>query len=156
MRVAAELGWLPKIGQAQLVFSKRPGDPWKNLLAVASSDIRITASDRPVRAPVDDRGLVQGRDHNPFAFTSWLAGGGIKGGTSYGESDEFGYKTRLRSGALLRFACDRPAFIGCRPYEANALPQWNRTATDRCSWSCHPLHTELMDGRSIQHFSSIR
>ena len=35
----------------------------------------------------------KGRDHNPFAFTSWLAGGGIKGGTAYGESDEFGYKT---------------------------------------------------------------
>lgn len=35
----------------------------------------------------------KGRDHNPFAFTSWLAGGGIKGGTSYGESDEFAYKT---------------------------------------------------------------
>jgi arylsulfatase A-like enzyme len=35
----------------------------------------------------------KGRDHNPFAFTSWLAGGGIKGGVSYGESDEFAYKT---------------------------------------------------------------
>ncbi|MBX9787480.1 MAG: DUF1501 domain-containing protein [Pirellulales bacterium] len=35
----------------------------------------------------------KGRDHNPFAFTSWLAGGGIKGGIAYGESDEFAYKT---------------------------------------------------------------
>jgi hypothetical protein len=35
----------------------------------------------------------KGRDHNPFAFTSWLAGGGIKGGVAYGESDEFAYKT---------------------------------------------------------------
>lgn len=35
----------------------------------------------------------KGRDHNPFAFTSWLAGGGIKGGTAYGSSDEFSYKT---------------------------------------------------------------
>jgi hypothetical protein len=34
----------------------------------------------------------KGRDHNPFAFTSWLAGGGIKGGVSYGESDEWSYK----------------------------------------------------------------
>lgn len=33
-----------------------------------------------------------GRDHNPFAFSIWLAGGGIKGGTIYGETDEFGYK----------------------------------------------------------------
>ena len=33
-----------------------------------------------------------GRDHNPFGFTLWMAGGGIKGGTSYGETDEWGYK----------------------------------------------------------------
>jgi hypothetical protein len=35
---------------------------------------------------------AKGRDHNPFAFTNWLAGGGIQGGVSYGESDEWSYK----------------------------------------------------------------
>ena len=34
----------------------------------------------------------KGRDHNPFAFTNWLAGGGIRGGVTYGESDEWSYK----------------------------------------------------------------
>jgi hypothetical protein len=34
----------------------------------------------------------KGRDHNPFVFTNWLAGGGIKGGVTYGESDEWSYK----------------------------------------------------------------
>lgn len=34
----------------------------------------------------------KGRDHNPFAFTSWLAGGGVRGGASYGASDEWSYK----------------------------------------------------------------
>lgn len=33
-----------------------------------------------------------GRDHNPFAFSMWMAGGGIRGGTVYGASDEYGYK----------------------------------------------------------------
>jgi hypothetical protein len=33
-----------------------------------------------------------GRDHNPFTFTSWLAGGGIKGGVSYGTSDEWSFR----------------------------------------------------------------
>ncbi|MEX2175053.1 MAG: DUF1501 domain-containing protein [Pirellulaceae bacterium] len=33
-----------------------------------------------------------GRDHNPFGFSLWLAGGGAKGGTIYGQTDEFGYK----------------------------------------------------------------
>lgn len=32
-----------------------------------------------------------GRDHHPYAYTMWLAGGGIKGGLSYGATDEFGY-----------------------------------------------------------------
>lgn len=35
---------------------------------------------------------AMGRDHNPFAFTSWLAGGGVRGGTTYGASDEWSYK----------------------------------------------------------------
>ncbi|HEX6985812.1 MAG TPA: DUF1501 domain-containing protein [Planctomycetaceae bacterium] len=34
----------------------------------------------------------RGRDHNPYCFTNWLCGGGIKGGVSYGPSDEWGYK----------------------------------------------------------------
>lgn len=33
-----------------------------------------------------------GRDHNPYGFSVWLAGGGIKGGMTYGATDEFGYK----------------------------------------------------------------
>ena len=33
-----------------------------------------------------------GRDHNPFGFTVWMAGGGVRGGTTYGATDDFGYK----------------------------------------------------------------
>jgi hypothetical protein len=36
-----------------------------------------------------ERGL--GRDHHPYGFTMWMAGGGIKGGTVYGATDEYGY-----------------------------------------------------------------
>jgi uncharacterized protein (DUF1501 family) len=38
------------------------------------------------------QGGNKGRDHNPGAFTAWMAGGGIKGGTTYGSSDPFGFK----------------------------------------------------------------
>jgi hypothetical protein len=38
-----------------------------------------------------DFGRKLGRDHHPQAFTMWLAGGGIKGGTTIGETDEFGF-----------------------------------------------------------------
>jgi hypothetical protein len=41
-----------------------------------------------------------GRDHNPFGFSLWLAGGGVRGGTAYGATDEFGYH-----------AVDRPCTI---------------------------------------------
>jgi len=37
------------------------------------------------------QGTTDGRDHNPFGFTMWLAGGGIKGGTIYGATDDYGY-----------------------------------------------------------------
>lgn len=33
-----------------------------------------------------------GRDHNPFGFTIWMAGGGVKEGFTYGSTDEFGYR----------------------------------------------------------------
>tara|TARA_Y100001968_G_scaffold66983_1_gene57791 strand:- start:2055 stop:3491 length:1437 start_codon:yes stop_codon:yes gene_type:complete len=33
-----------------------------------------------------------GRDHNPFGFTIWMAGGGAKPGITYGATDEFGYR----------------------------------------------------------------
>jgi arylsulfatase A-like enzyme len=33
-----------------------------------------------------------GRSHHPYVFSSWLAGGGVKGGITYGASDEYGYE----------------------------------------------------------------
>ncbi|MCB1062984.1 MAG: DUF1501 domain-containing protein [Verrucomicrobiae bacterium] len=42
------------------------------------------------RMPCAQRGV--GRDHNPFVFTNWLCGGGIQGGVTHGESDQWGFK----------------------------------------------------------------
>lgn len=73
------------------------------------------AVDQPIAALIEDlkqRGLLNetlliwagefgrtpfaqgrnGRDHNPMGFTAWMAGGGIRGGTVYGETDEWGYR----------------------------------------------------------------
>ncbi len=72
------------------------------------------ATDKPVAALIKDlkaRGLLEdtlivwggefgrtptaegnnGREHHPFGFTMWMAGGGVKGGTTYGATDEFGW-----------------------------------------------------------------
>ena len=38
------------------------------------------------------QGKQKGRDHNPDVFTAWMSGGGTKGGTSYGSSDDVGFK----------------------------------------------------------------
>ena len=36
-----------------------------------------------------------GRDHNEFGFSLWMAGGGVKPGFSYGETDQWGYKAAI-------------------------------------------------------------
>src|SRR5207244_8398103 len=43
------------------------------------------------RMPFSEGVGAPGRNHNPYGFTMWLAGAGVKGGTSYGETDEFGF-----------------------------------------------------------------
>ena len=40
------------------------------------------------RTPMSEKG--DGRDHNPTGFTMWMAGGGVKGGQTIGETDEIG------------------------------------------------------------------
>ncbi len=42
--------------------------------------------------PGANAGKVNGRDHNHWGFTVWMAGGGVKGGTVYGATDEFGFQ----------------------------------------------------------------
>lgn len=92
------------------------GDRWDqhgNLKAGHENNAR--AVDQPIAALLEDlktRGLLDhtlvvwagefgrtpfaqgtdGRDHNPFGFSLWLAGGGVKPGTVYGATDEYGYK----------------------------------------------------------------
>jgi hypothetical protein len=81
----------------------------------AGHEQNALAVDQPIAALMDDliaRGLwddtllvwsgefgrtpfaqgADGRDHNPFAFSLWLAGGPVRGGTTFGTTDEYGYK----------------------------------------------------------------
>lgn len=54
------------------------------------------------------QGAGKGRDHNAGAFTAWMAGGGIQGGTAYGTTDDLGFK-----------AAENPAY--CYDLHATAL-----------------------------------
>jgi len=99
----------------EVLCPKVPGDRWdQHSNLVAGHTANAQATDRPVAALLRDlkaRGLLDetlvlwggefgrtpmaqgsdGRDHNPFGFTMWMAGGGIRGGTVYGATDEYGY-----------------------------------------------------------------
>jgi hypothetical protein len=62
---------------------------WEDTLVVCGSEFGRT----PVReVGGQGAGVKRGRDHNPFGFTMWLAGGAVKGGTIYGATDDFGFK----------------------------------------------------------------
>lgn len=99
----------------QLTCPKVQGDRWdqhSNLRDGHTSNARSV--DQPIAALLKDlksRGLLDetlvvwagefgrtpfaqgsdGRDHNPFGFTIWMAGGGVQGGVAYGATDEYGY-----------------------------------------------------------------
>ena len=48
------------------------------------------------RTPVAEKPALNGRDHNHYGFTCWLAGGGVRGGTVYGATDELGFQAAER------------------------------------------------------------
>lgn len=108
------------VRMVQVYYGK--GDPWDAHTDIQAHRKNAMDSDQPFAAVIKDlksRGLLQdtlvvcgsefgrtpvheigggggalqnGRDHNPFGFTMWLAGGGVKGGTTYGATDDFGFK----------------------------------------------------------------
>ena len=74
---------------AAVIKDLKPRGMWKDTLVVCGSEFGRT----PVREVGGGGGNVKrGRDHNPFGFTMWLAGGAVKGGTIYGATDDFGFK----------------------------------------------------------------
>lgn len=98
------------------------GQPWDNHDNLEANHKRLAGElDRPIAALLTDlkrRGMFDdtlvicggefgrtpsveldgdgksklGRDHNHYGFSVWLAGGGVKGGTAYGATDDFGFK----------------------------------------------------------------
>ena len=108
------------VRMVQVFYGK--GDPWDAHTDIQAHRKNAMDSDQPFAAVIKDlksRGLLNqtlvvcgsefgrtpvheigggggslqnGRDHNPFGFTMWLAGGGVKPGTIYGATDDFGFK----------------------------------------------------------------
>jgi len=108
------------VRMVQVYYAK--GDPWDAHADIQAHRKNAKDSDQPFAAVIKDlksRGLFDetlvicgsefgrtpvceigggagavqnGRDHNPFGFTMWLAGAGVKGGTIHGATDDFGFK----------------------------------------------------------------
>jgi len=74
---------------AALITDLKQRDMLKDTLVVWGSEFGRT----PLAQGIDGSGkkIASGRDHHKDAFTVWLAGGGIRGGVSYGTTDEFGF-----------------------------------------------------------------
>ncbi|MSR32034.1 MAG: DUF1501 domain-containing protein [Gemmataceae bacterium] len=94
------------------------GQPWDNHDGLEANHRKLAAEwDRPIsaflydlkqrglfdstlvqwggefgRTPVAEFPALNGRDHNHYGFTCWLAGGGVKGGVVHGATDEFGFQ----------------------------------------------------------------
>ncbi|MCC6539277.1 MAG: DUF1501 domain-containing protein [Bryobacterales bacterium] len=73
---------------AALIKDLKQRGLWNDTLIVCGSEFGRT----PVREVGGNGPTKKGRDHNPFGFTMWLAGGAVKGGSIYGATDDFGFK----------------------------------------------------------------
>ena len=54
--------------------------------------IRAHADGGVAEVQASNAGKINGRDHNHYGFTVWMAGGGVRGGQAYGATDEFGFQ----------------------------------------------------------------
>ncbi len=76
-------------GLAALIFDLEQRGLLDQTLILCSGEFGRTPT---VELGVAGGGATQGRDHNHWGFSLWMAGGGIKGGTVYGATDEFGFR----------------------------------------------------------------
>ena len=76
-------------GLAALIIDLKQRGLLEKTLILCTGEFGRTPS---VEMGQNGSGAAQGRDHNHWGFSLWMAGGGIKGGTIYGATDEFGFK----------------------------------------------------------------
>ena len=143
----------------QVYYAK--GDPWDAHADIQAHRKNAKDSDQPFAAVIKDlksRGLFKdtlvvcgsefgrtpvmevgagaggaqnGRDHNPFGFTMWLAGGGVKGGTIYGATDDFGFKAVEKPVHVHDLHATILHLLGHRSHQADVSLQRPRLPPDR-------------------------
>jgi len=76
-------------------FAQETDQPIAALLSDLMDSTLVLCCGEFGRLPVAQKNAKPGRDHNPHAFTTWMFGGGVKGGVHYGETDEIGFKAAV-------------------------------------------------------------
>jgi arylsulfatase A-like enzyme len=148
------------------------GQPWDNHSQIESNHRKLAGEiDRPIAALLADlkqRGMFDdtlviwggefgrtptvelngegksqlGRDHNHYGFSVWLAGGGIKGGTVHGATDDFGFKAIEKPVSVHDLHATILHLLGLRPRAADLplrrprLPSHRRPRPGREGYHC--------------------
>ena len=82
------------------------------------------------RQPAAQGNAAKGRDHNGGGFTAWLAGGGIKPGTTYGSTDELGFKAVDKIVHSYELHATALHLLGLDHEELTWYYKWSRAASD--------------------------
>ena len=93
------------------------------------------------------QGNRDGRDHNPHGFSMWLAGGGVKAGTSVGASDDFGYYAVDNKVHMHDMHATILHLIGSEPRTVDFPPRGPRLPADGRFGACRP-RSDWIDGGS--------
>ncbi len=89
-------------------FARETDQPFAALLADLAQrgllqDTLVICGGEFGRLPISQKGAKPGRDHNPHAFTIWMAGGGVKGGVHFGQTDDVGHKATVNKVSVRDF-----------------------------------------------------
>ncbi len=87
--------------------------------------------------PFAGREGAAGRNHNPYGFTMWRAGAGLKGGASYGETDEFGFEAVVDKARLHDVHATVPALMGLEHEDLTYSYQGRGESLTEVFWERH-------------------
>ena len=91
-----------------------------------------------------------GRDHNPEGYTVWMAGGGVKGGFSYGATDPFGYKAEVNPLSIHDVHATMLHLLGL-DHALNLLSQRFTKASNRI-WTCRSRHYRISYASRLEQY----
>ena len=84
------------------------------------------------RTPFNE--LTTGRDHNPWGFTMWMAGGGVKGGQYVGTTDDIGLRAVENPVHVHDLHATILWMMGLDHRQLTLPAQWPRRTSDRAGW----------------------